>query len=210
MPIKHLKFRNLIAIVFAFAGLSVTALAQGTKCLPPASALTGLTLEQVLDFNNNVLATAGPPAPPGVLNGTQEIHQRFVLNPGNATISAFTFLVPKGSPARTDLGTVTAANTLQVATILVDQIQTGSTPELSLMIIGTLINSPPGGFPSSVGTPVILTMGYVSLGFANWNQINDFALVVAGQVVSWSPTATGILSLGYPPHGTVTEYCGGA
>jgi len=209
MQIKHLKFRNATAILVALAGLSTSALAQETKCLPPASALTGLILEQVLDFNG-VLATAVPPVPPGLLNGTQEIHQRFVLDPGSATISAFTFLVPKGSPARTDLSTVTPENTLQVSTILVEQIQTGSTPALSLMIVGTIINGPPGGFPSSVGTPVVLTMGYVSLGFADWNQINDFALVVAGQVVSWSPTATGSVSLGYPPHGTVTAYCGTA
>lgn len=203
---------NGFALVLAFAALSATALAQTTTppaCAAPATAATALNIEQVLNLSNGVLATQAPPAPTGVVNGTQEIHQSFVLDPGSATISALTFLVAKGSPTPTNLSTITAANTLQVGTYKVNQIMAGTTPAPSLMVLATTVNGPPGGFPSSVGTPVVLTMGYTPVANSGANTINNFALVVAGQVVAWSPAASGTLTLGYPPAGTVPAYCTG-
>ena len=206
----------MTAIVFAFAALSTTALAQSSggtatsTCAVAASTVTAMALEQVITFNN-VLATVGPPPPVGVVNGTQEIHQSFVLDPQSATIHATTFLVPKGAPSPTDPRTITQANTLQVSTIKVSEILSGTNPAPSLMIVGTLISSPPGGFPSTVGTPVVITMGYATgLGFSYFNVVNNVGLIVAGQVVSWSPTAIGTFSVGYPPAGTVSAYCTGS
>jgi len=212
MKLTGMIFESSIAVVFVFAALSATALAQSTTppvCPAPATAVTALNIEQVLNLSAGVLATQAPPAPMGVVNGTQEIHQSFVLDPNSATISALTFLVPKGSPTPTNVSTLTPANTLQVSTFRIDRLMAGTSPVPSLMILGTTVNSPPGGFPSSVGTPVVLTMGYSPVANTATNTINNFALVVAGQVVAWSPSATGTLTLGYPPSGTVPAYCTG-
>jgi hypothetical protein len=212
MSNKYLKFRNGFALVFSLVALSPAVFAQGTSsCLPSASAVNGLSLEQVLNLTN-VLSVQVAPAPPGVLNGTQEIHQSFVLDPLSATVQITTFFVAKGSPVPTPTTAITAANTLQLSTIKVNQILAGSNPAPSLMLVGTIVNSPPGGFPSSVGTPAVITMGYVSPGISNrlsyLNQVNNFALIVAGQVIAWSSTASGSLSVGYPPSGSVSAYCG--
>jgi hypothetical protein len=212
MPNKYLKFRNGLAVVLSLAALSPAVFAQGTSgCVAPPSAINGMSLEQVLSLTN-VLSVQAAPAPPGVLNGTQEIHQSFVLDPLNATVQITTFFVAKGSPVPTPPTAITAANTLQLSTVQVNQIMAGSNPAPSLIIVGTAINSPPGGFPSHVGGPVVITMGYVSPGttdrLAIVNQVNNFALVSAGQVIAWTATATGTLSLGYPPSGSVSAYCG--
>lgn len=217
MSTKYLKFTSGVAAAFVFAALSTAALAQsggGTAtpatCATAASAVTALNLEQVLSLSN-VLATVGPPPPVGVVNGTQEIHQSFVFDAQSSTLNITTFLAPKGAAIPTNPVTITAANTLQLSTVRINQIVAGTTPSPSLMMLGTLISGPPGGFPSSIGTPVVITMGYsTALGFSYFNVVNNFALIVAGQVVSWSPTATGIFTVGYPPKGTVAAYCTGS
>lgn len=210
MSNKYPKYRSELVALLVFAAISVTAQAQDTgTCVAAASAVNAMSLEQVLDFTK-VLSVQVPPAPPGVLDGSLEIHQSFVLDPQSATVKVTTFFVPKGSPMPTRPEAITVANTLQVSTIRIDHILSGSRPALSLLLAGTLINSPPGGFPSSVGTPAVITMGYTIQASTNSNIVNNFALIVAGQVIAWSTTATGNLDLGYPPSGSVAPYCGGS
>ena len=176
MPNKYPKYRIELAALIVYAALSVTAQAQDTgTCVAAASAVNAMSLEQVLDFTK-VLSVQVAPAPPGVLDGSLEIHQSFVLDPQSGTVKVSTFFVPKGSPMPTRPEAITAANTLQLSTIRIDHILSGYTNQAS----------------------------------TNSNVVNNFALIVAGQVVAWSTTATGNLDLGYPPSGSVAPYCGGS
>jgi len=206
---KYLRVRNGLALVCVTVAFSSAAFAQTTGSCPQLpSAVAAMSLEQVINPAVDVLSTqAVPPLPPGV-----EIHQSFVLDPLSLTVSGVTFVVPTGSPVPTPPSAITAANTLQSTTIQINQILTGSNPAPSLMLVGVTVSGPPGGFPSSVGTPTIITMGYVQGSVTDRltivRQVNNLALIVAGEVISWAPTATGSLTLGFPPVGSKTAYCG--
>jgi hypothetical protein len=78
----------------------------------------------------------------------------------------------------------------------VKQVLAGCNPTPSLMLVGTNISAPAGGFPSTVGTPVAISLGYSD---APEPVVNNVALIVSGQVISWTAGAAGWVKVGYPP-----------
>lgn len=192
-----MKFRDRMGALLTALAFSVAAGAQtppaATTCTTAPTGVSALNIERTVPLNN-VLTTLTPNAPANVLasiaGGALEIREQLIYNPGLGTVTVTTFLVAPGSPNPTPSGVT--LNTVESATIQISQILTSCTPVPSLLMIGTVTQSPASGiYGSFVGAPAAISLGYTTDTPA---KINNVAVVVAGRVLDYSSAASGTLT----------------
>ena len=194
-----MKFWDRMGALLTALAFTVAAGAQtppvATTCTTAPTGISTFNIERTVPLSN-VLTTLTPNAPANVLAaiaaGAQEIHEQLIYNPGLGYVTVTTFLVAPGSPTPTPPGSITPQNTLQSITVQISQVLTSCKPTPSLLMVGTVINSPASGvYGSLVGAPVAISAGYTT---DTPPKINNVAVVVAGQVLDYSTAATGSLT----------------
>jgi hypothetical protein len=194
---------TLTAATLLLAVAGVIPLAAQTSPTTPTTAATCTTAPTglaTLDFERvatlaDILETTIPNLPQNLLasitGGAEEIHEIFIYNPQQGTVTSTVFLVAAPAPIPTpnfDFKT----GVIQTVTTKISLILTGCNPVPSLMLVGTVsASSASGAFGNVNGAPVSISIGYTT---DTPPKINNVAEVLAGLVVAYSAAGAGTVT----------------
>jgi hypothetical protein len=188
--------RITVVLGLAIATWSLPAAAQSSASGPT---LTGLSnFEQSLAISNT-LPSGVTVLPSNVLaaitTGGLDFRSQTNYNPAANLLTLTFFTVQPGAPTPTNLGQINPSNVYGGMTINVDKTYVTSK---AVMFVGTVSSSATNPFGSFQGAPASLSFAYSS---DTPPKITNSILVVAGNAVVFSPTATGTVSITQPPGG---------
>jgi len=218
-----MKFWNGMTACGAVLALSATGFAQsggGATSPPPTcatapTAVNSLQLERTLTLDN-FFTTLTPNAPPSLISaidsGAAEVRERLFFTPsttpsaGVGTLTSTIFWVDAGSPTPIPLQSQIVQMIIQTSTIQVSAFQASCTPTPAIAMVGRVVGAqagaalgqgtnPPPLFDVN-GAPAVFSFGYTT---DDPPKFDNVVLLIGGLVVTYAPSATGIISLTTPP-----------
>lgn len=185
------------ALVPALAALCVSVPGMAQTNGPVVNALT---LERQLELTGT-LTTKQLAFPPdkaqGILSGALLVRERLIYNPSAATITSTLFVVQPGSVLPTPINADLTGSILAVTTLHIEKIYSTTNPANSLSFTGTVGGSPANGILGNVnGLPFTLSMAYTNDTPA---KVSDVVGVIAGRLVVYTESASGVLDVPKPP-----------
>jgi hypothetical protein len=173
-------------------GLVAVALPAG------AQTLNSLTLERVLSLSSAQSSlTSNLPASVLALlaSGTLEVHEQTNYNPQASTLTSTFFLVPAGTTAPVNIGTVPATNILAIVVLTPDKIYITKS---AVQFVGLISqsNTPLFGSASYQGVAATSSFGFTA---DTPPKIHDVIDTIAGVVVVYTASATGTFNITQPP-----------
>ncbi len=170
-------------------------------CTVPAEAqtqpktLTTLNAERTIALSG-VLTTATPDLPANVLaavaSGALEIREQLNYNAQQNLLTSTYFTVAPGSPSPTNLVQINFGSILASVTLTPDKIYFGTTPGLSVMMVGTISSGGVTLFGNFSSAPAVFSFGYTT---DSPPKINNVTELIAGTAVVFSPAATGTFTI---------------
>jgi len=192
---------NLFLPAVFLAGILPGTMAAQTTTTPTTTTTTvqALNIERSLTLSG-LESTLTPNIPSatlsGVQSGTNEIRESINYNPQANFLTLNLFTVPAGGPLPTPPGSV-AGTTFSTILIKVDNVYTATTPNNSIMFVGTVAtNLPASPFGDVTGAPVAVSIGYTN---DTPPKITNVVTLIAGTVVAYSASGGGTLTLAGAP-----------
>jgi hypothetical protein len=202
-PMMNLSRRERNRVAFSVAllagllastgGAQTTTTPGSTSPTPPA--VSAFNIERVTPLNS-ISSTLTPKLDPATLaavqSGALEIREQINYNAQNQVLTVNLFTAQPGAPLPTPAGSNISKSTFSTYTISVDKVYLSTTPNPSVLFVGTVgSNTPASPFGNLSGAAAAVSIGYTS---DTPPKINNVVTLVAGTYLDYTASATGTLT----------------